>query len=189
MQVSGFRPNHNAAIVGALTACAFVGALDQGRWIHAYVDRNGMEMDKLLGTALIDMYAKCGCLEMACCVFNEMKNRDVFAFTSSISGLANHGQSARALELFARMQNEGVVPNEVTFICILSACSRMGLVDEGLRIFSNMSKVYGIEPGGSALWLFGRSFGESRDARRCKEISERDATGTRLLCLGCITCL
>ncbi|GKV26820.1 hypothetical protein SLEP1_g36049 [Rubroshorea leprosula] len=168
MQVSGFRPNH-AAIVGALTACAFLGALDQGRWIHAYVDRNGMELDKLLGTALIDMYAKCGCIEMACCAFNEMKNRDVFAFTSLISGLANHGQSARALELFARMQNEGVVPNEVTFICILSACSRMGLVDEGLRIFSDMSKVYGIEPWvqhyGCLVDLLGRA-GMLEDAKK-----------------------
>ncbi|GLU21892.1 hypothetical protein SLE2022_380040 [Rubroshorea leprosula] len=122
MQVSGVRPNH-AAIVGALTACAFLGALDQGMWMHAYVDRNGMELDKLLGTALIDMYAECGCIEMACCAFNEMKNRDVSVFTSLISGLPNRGQSARALELFAMMQNEGVVPNEATFICILSACS------------------------------------------------------------------
>ncbi|GLT38218.1 hypothetical protein SLA2020_124820 [Shorea laevis] len=168
MQFSGFQPNH-AAIVGALTACAFLGALDQGMWIHAYVDRNGMELDKLLGTGLIDMYAKCGCIEMACCVFNETKNRDVFAFTSLISGLENHGQSARAFELFARMQNEGVVPNEVTFICILNACSRMGLVDEGLRIFSNMSKVYGIEPGvqhyGCLVDLLGRA-GMLEDAKK-----------------------
>ncbi|XP_021277549.1 pentatricopeptide repeat-containing protein At5g66520-like [Herrania umbratica] len=146
MQLSGLRPNH-AGIVGALTACAFLGALDHGRWIHAYVDRNGMELDRVLGTALVDMYAKCGCIEMACSVFYMMPYKDVFAFTSLISGLANHDQSVRAIELFARMQREGVVPNEVTFICVLSACSRMGLVDEGLRIFNCMSKVYGIEPG------------------------------------------
>ncbi|EOY32166.1 Pentatricopeptide repeat protein isoform 2 [Theobroma cacao] len=160
MQLSGLRPNH-AGIVGALTACAFLGALDHGRWIHAYVDRNGMELDRVLGTALVDMYAKCGCIEMACSVFDEMPYKDVFAFTSLISGLANHDQSARAIELFARMQSEGVVPNEVTFICVLSACSRMGLVDEGLRIFNYMSKVYGIEPGvqhyGCLVDLLGRA--------------------------------
>lgn len=146
MQLSGLRPN-NAGIVGALTACAFLGALDHGRWIHAYVDRNGMELDRVLGTALVDMYAKCGCIEIAYSVFDKMPYRDVFAFTALISGLANHGRSTSAIELFSRMQSEGVLPNEVTFICVLSACSRMGLVDEGLRIFNCMSKVYGIEPG------------------------------------------
>ncbi|KAJ4706818.1 Pentatricopeptide repeat protein [Melia azedarach] len=160
MQSSGFRPNH-AGIVGALTACAFLGALDQGRWIHAYVDRNGMELDRVLGTALIDMYAKCGCIETARSVFDSMPDRDVFAFTSLISGLANHGQSACAIELFMRMQHEGVVPNEVTFICVLSACSRMGLVGQGLRIFNSMHEIYGIEPGvqhyGCLVDLLGRA--------------------------------
>ncbi|XP_041022846.1 pentatricopeptide repeat-containing protein At5g66520-like [Juglans microcarpa x Juglans regia] len=160
MQISGFQPNH-AGIVGALTACAFLGALDQGRWIHAYVDRNGMELDRVLGTALVDMYAKCGCIETARCVFDEMSNRDVFAFTSLISGLANHGLSTSAIDLFMRMKSEGVIPNEVTFVCVLSACSRMGLVDEGVRIFNSMSQDYGIEPGvqqyGCLVDLFGRA--------------------------------
>lgn len=160
MQTSGVVPNH-AGIVGALTACAFLGALDQGRWIHAYMDRSRMQLDRVLGTALVDMYAKCGCIETACCVFDEMLERDVFAFTSLISGLANNGQSASAIELFKRMQSEGVLPNEVTFIGVLSACSRMGLVDEGLRIFESMSLVYGIEPGvrhyGCLVDLLGRA--------------------------------
>ncbi|CAL5326633.1 unnamed protein product [Camellia sinensis] len=146
MQIAGIKPNH-AGLVGALSACAFLGALDQGRWIHAYIDKHKLKLDIVLGTALVDMYAKCGCMEAACRVFDDMPNRDVYAFTSLISGLANHGQSASAIELLTRMKNEGVKPNEVTFICILSACSRMGLVEEGLRIFESMSNVYGIEPG------------------------------------------
>ncbi|KAG4187069.1 hypothetical protein ERO13_A08G082862v2 [Gossypium hirsutum] len=148
MQLTGLRPNH-AGIVGALTACSYLGSLDHGRWIHAYVDRNGMELDRVLGIALVDMYAKCGCIEIACSVFEKMPDKDVFAFTSLISGLANHGQSADAIQLF------------VTFICVLSACSRMGLVDEGLRIFNCMSVVYGIEPGvqhyGCMVDLLGRA--------------------------------
>ncbi|RVW36134.1 Pentatricopeptide repeat-containing protein [Vitis vinifera] len=123
MQIAGFRPNHGA-IVGALTACAFLGALDQGRWIHAYVDRNR---------------------------------------------LANHGHSATAIEMFTRMQNEGVCPNEVTFICLLSACSRVGLVEEGLRIFKSMTNIYGIEPVvqhyGCLVDLLGRA-GMLEDAKR-----------------------
>ncbi|KAK6916964.1 Pentatricopeptide repeat [Dillenia turbinata] len=160
MLVSGFWPNR-AGIVGALTACAFLGALDQGRWIHAYMDRNNMVYDRILGTAVVDMYAKCGCIETACRVFEEMKDRDVFAFTSLISGLANHDKGVRAIELFKRMQKEGVEPNEVTFICVLSACSRMGLVEEGIRIFNDMREHYGLEPGvehyGCIVDLLGRA--------------------------------
>ncbi|XP_021745230.1 putative pentatricopeptide repeat-containing protein At5g40405 [Chenopodium quinoa] len=146
MQMNGFRPNHSS-LVGALTACAALGAFDQGKWIHAYVDRNRMELDVKLGTALVDMYSKCGCIEMANRVFEDMPSKDVFAFTSLISALSNHGQCERAIELFNRMQREGVNPNGVTFICVLAACSRMGLVDKGLQIFESMKHRYGIEPG------------------------------------------
>ncbi|KMT13353.1 hypothetical protein BVRB_4g084440 [Beta vulgaris subsp. vulgaris] len=146
MQMSGFRPNHSS-VVGALSACASLGALDQGRWIHVYVDRNNMELDVKLGTALVDMYAKCGCIEMANRVFEDMPSKDVFAFTSLISAFSNHGQSERAIELFKRMQRGEVKPNGVTFICVLSACSRMGLIEEGLEIFDTMKYRYGIDPG------------------------------------------
>ncbi|KAI7754303.1 hypothetical protein M8C21_024819, partial [Ambrosia artemisiifolia] len=141
----GFEANHSS-VVGALSACGFLGALDQGRWIHAYVDRKGMELDGVLGTALVDMYAKCGCIELAYRVFEQMPVRDVFAFTSLISGMANHGESARAIALLSRMEREGVKPNEITFICVLNACSRMGLVKEGLRVFESMTVVHGIKP-------------------------------------------
>lgn len=143
---NGFQPNHSCIVV-VLSACGFLGALEQGRWIHAYVDRKKMELDGVLGTALVDMYAKCGCIELAYRVFNEMPFRDVFAFTSLISGLANHGESERAIELLSRMKTEGVKPNEITFICVLNACSRMGLVQEGLQVFESMTDVYDIKPG------------------------------------------
>ncbi|KAL2942865.1 hypothetical protein RDABS01_031214 [Bienertia sinuspersici] len=146
LQTSGFQPNHSS-LVGALLACASLGALNQGRWIHAYVDRYKMKLDVKLGTALVDMYAKCGCIKMANRVFEDMPSKDVFAFTCLISALSNHGQSEQAIKLFRRMQGEGVNPNRVTFVCVLAACSRMGLVDDGLEIFESMKQWYGIEPG------------------------------------------
>ncbi|CAH1437075.1 unnamed protein product [Lactuca virosa] len=142
---SGFHPNRSS-IVLVLSACGFLGALDQGRWIHTYVNKKKMNLDVILGTSLIDMYAKCGCIELAYIVFENMPYRDVFAFTSLISGLANNGESKKAIALLTRMNTEGVKPNEITFICVLNACSRMGLVKEGLRVFEMMSEVYGIEP-------------------------------------------
>ncbi|GAB2287489.1 hypothetical protein Dimus_021865 [Dionaea muscipula] len=146
MMTGGLRPQH-ACIVGALTACASLGALDQGRWIHAYVDKHMVELDTKLGTALVDMYAKGGCIEMALHVFEEIPKKDAFAFTSLISGLSNHGLSADAIGLFKRMEKEGVDPNEVTFVSVLSACSRAGSVEDGLEIFRSMKNTYGIEPG------------------------------------------
>lgn len=82
-----------------------------------------VELDGVLAIALRDMYAKCWYIETAHHLFEEMPRRDVFAYTSFISGLANHGESARAIEAFKRMENEGVRPNEIGFICVLNVCS------------------------------------------------------------------
>ncbi|KAL5727082.1 hypothetical protein ACHQM5_000314 [Ranunculus cassubicifolius] len=123
-----------------------------------------MQVDSVLGTALIDMYAKCGCIDTALEVFNGMQERDVFAFTSTISGFCE-----ASVKLFLRMREEGVKPNEVTFICVLSACSRMGMVDEGRDIFETMSRDYGIEPQikhyGCLVDLLGRA-GMMEEAKR-----------------------
>ncbi|XP_068640862.1 pentatricopeptide repeat-containing protein At5g66520-like [Aristolochia californica] len=160
MLLQGVQPNQ-AGIVGALSACASLGILSQGRWIHAYVDRYKMELDQILGTALVDMYSKCGCIETAHQIFNKMAEKDVFSWTSMISGLANHGDSDSAVKLFAEMQEEGIRPNEITFICVLNACSRMGLVEEGQIIFESMKSFHGIEPGiehyGCLVDLLGRA--------------------------------
>ncbi|OAY75182.1 Pentatricopeptide repeat-containing protein [Ananas comosus] len=168
MQRSGVWSNQ-AGVIGALSACGFLGALEQGKWIHAFAERSGMGLDRVLGTALIDMYAKCGCIETAWQVFDEMPERDVFAYTSMISGLSNHGQSSKAIDLFDKMQGEGVRPNEVTFICLLSACGRIGMVDRGREIFKSMKEVHGIEPGvehyGSLVDLLGRA-GLLEEAKR-----------------------
>ncbi|WOL13378.1 hypothetical protein Cni_G22148 [Canna indica] len=160
MQLSGIQPNQ-AAIVSALSASGSLGALDQGRWIHAFVDRNGMELNRVLGTALIDMYAKCGCIKTALEIFEVMPERDVYVYTAMISGMSNHGQVEKALKLFSRMEEEGVRPNEVTFICIISACARMGLVDQGKEIFESMHQFYNMQPGvehyGCLVDLLGRA--------------------------------
>nr|XP_009394320.2 PREDICTED: pentatricopeptide repeat-containing protein At5g66520-like [Musa acuminata subsp. malaccensis]XP_018683297.1 PREDICTED: pentatricopeptide repeat-containing protein At5g66520-like [Musa acuminata subsp. malaccensis] len=168
MQLARVQPNH-AGIVGALSACGSLGALDQGKWIHVFAERNGMELDKILGTALIDMYAKCGCVNNALEVFHSMPERDVYAYTAMISGLSNSRHIEEAMDLFSRMEEEGVRPNEVTFICVLSACGRMGLVDRGREIFESMEGVYKIKPGvehhGCLVDLLGRA-GRVEEAKK-----------------------
>nr|XP_010931765.2 pentatricopeptide repeat-containing protein At1g08070, chloroplastic [Elaeis guineensis] len=145
MKELGMRPNL-AAIVSMLSACSQLGALEQGRQVHAYIERNKMKMDPIIGTALIDMYAKCGCIDKAFEVFDALVPKDVFSWTAMITGLAVNGHGMKALELFAQMELDGIRPNEVTFIGVLCACSHGGLVELAEGYFDSMRATYGLEP-------------------------------------------
>jgi pentatricopeptide repeat protein len=92
------------------------------------------------------MYAKCGKLVMAQSVFDGLHVRNVVSWSSLIGGYAQHGKSFEALECFERMQSEGLYPNSVTFVCILSACCRIGLWDGSNSFFESMTRNYGISP-------------------------------------------
>lgn len=136
-----------ALAASVISACGHMGALEQGRWLHAYCERNGIDMNLSVRNALIDMYSKCGEVEKACQIFNEMVNRDVFSWTSMISGLAMNGKSDEALDLFAQMEmSSDVKPNEVTFLGVLSACSHGGFVVKGFHYFKAMSLIHHIKP-------------------------------------------
>lgn len=133
-----------------LSACARLGALQHGKWVHAYIDKSGMKVDVVLGTSLIDMYAKCGSIERAKCIFDHMgpENKDIMAWSAMITALAMHGLSGECLELFAKMVNDGgrVRPNAVTFVGVLCACVHGGLVSEGNHYFKRMKEEYGVSP-------------------------------------------
>ena len=100
----------------------------------------------MLGNALIDMYAKCGMLEKAREVLEELPTRNVVSWNVLIVGYAQQGQGHKALVCFKLMQKEKIAPNEVTFLCVLSACNRSGLLDKARILFENMSREYGIMP-------------------------------------------
>ncbi|XP_023545697.1 pentatricopeptide repeat-containing protein At3g04750, mitochondrial [Cucurbita pepo subsp. pepo] len=133
-------------MVHMISAVAEMGALDQGRWIHGLAVKIQIKIDAFSGSALIDMYCKCGSIERASVVFNQISEKDVTIWTTMITGFAFHGYGNKALELFSDMQTE-TKPNDVTFVSVLTACSHSGLIDEGLKIFSSMKNRYSIEPG------------------------------------------
>ncbi|XP_078436311.1 pentatricopeptide repeat-containing protein At4g18840-like [Wolffia australiana] len=145
MRQRRLRPNW-AAVVSLLSACASRSNLQQGKLIHRYIDKNKMKLDCILGTALIDMYAKCGCVGGAAEVFEGLKTTDVFAWTAMIGGLAANGQGKRALELFQEMLERKIRPNAVTFVGVLSACSHLGDANLARSYFESMKLVHGIEP-------------------------------------------
>ncbi|KAF9594292.1 hypothetical protein IFM89_028949 [Coptis chinensis] len=146
MQVSGVEPD-KVTLSSVFSACASLGAIDYGRWVHEYVDRHGIEWDAHIGTSMVDMYAKCGSVEMALCTFHRMHHRNVFTWNALLGGLAMHGHGKEALGHFKQMLNGGVRPNEVTFLAILTACCHNGLVDEGSQQFNQMIQVYNLIPG------------------------------------------
>ncbi|KAL5975111.1 hypothetical protein ACLOJK_031788 [Asimina triloba] len=161
MQVAtDVRPDE-ITMVSVVSAVSSLGALDLGRWVHFYVVRSGFELTVSMGTALLDMYSKCGCIGSAVQVFNEMQERNVLTWTALINGLATHGRSKDALRTFDEMKRSGFWPDYVTFIGVLSACSHGGLVDEGWQIFNSIRSDYGIEPGldhyGCMVDLLGRA--------------------------------
>lgn len=145
MQASGVLPD-NVTLSSVLSACASLGSLCSGKWVHEYINRNGIKWDVHLGTALVDMYAKCGCLDVALNTFCEMPFKNVSSWNAVIGALAMHGHGRGALGYFEQMVGIGMNPNEVTFLAILSACSHSGLVEEGRYLFNLMTTSYNLLP-------------------------------------------
>uniref|UniRef100_A0A1D1XJK2 Pentatricopeptide repeat-containing protein At1g09220, mitochondrial n=1 Tax=Anthurium amnicola TaxID=1678845 RepID=A0A1D1XJK2_9ARAE len=135
-------------VLAIAPAISNLGALDIAESIHAYCEKNGLNMsDVRVSNCLIDMYAKCGSIDSSLKVFNDMADeRNLVSWTSIVSGFAMHGMAKEVVELLEGMGKEEIRPNRVTFLCMLNACSHGGLVNEGLKIFSDMVHVYGIEP-------------------------------------------
>ncbi|QHO14538.1 pentatricopeptide repeat-containing protein At1g26900, mitochondrial-like [Arachis hypogaea] len=111
-----------------------------------FIEEEKLELDAVLGTALVNAYAKCDFLDKATDIFERMKGKDIKAGTTMISGHGIHGQPTNAAKLFNRMESEGFRPNEVTFLAVLSACSHGGLVIDGMEIFKSMVCKYGFSP-------------------------------------------
>ncbi|CAN1297677.1 Pentatricopeptide repeat-containing protein At1g50270 [Linum perenne] len=145
MLMDGVKPNPKT-LTSILTACAQLGALDQGKWVHGYIDRSSIELNSIVGTALIDMYMKCGCVNEACFVFNKLPRKGLYTWTAMINGLAMNGNALGSLRLFSRMMSKGVQPNKVTFLSVLGACSHGGLVNEGRRLFKGMKDECNLDP-------------------------------------------
>lgn len=129
-----------------LSGAASVGAVGKGEQIHSRVLKAGIQSSQSVCNALISMYSRCGNIEAAFQVFEGMEDRNVISWTSIITGFAKHGFAHRAVELFNQMLEDGIKPNEVTYIAVLSACSHVGLVDEGWKYFDSMSIDHGITP-------------------------------------------
>ncbi|KAK9220790.1 hypothetical protein WN944_009214 [Citrus x changshan-huyou] len=145
MKLANENPN-SVTVVSLVSACTSLINVRAGESIHSYAVVNGLELDVALGTALVEMYSKCGHVERAFKVFNLMREKNLQSWTIMISGLADNGRGNDAISLFDKMIQTGLKPDSISFSAILSACSHLGLVDEGKNYFDEMARVYNIKP-------------------------------------------
>ncbi|KAL8463363.1 hypothetical protein ACS0TY_033379 [Phlomoides rotata] len=128
-----------------LNACANLSAYEQGKQMHVHVLKMGFMSDVFAGNSLVNMYAKCGSIDEAGQAFYEVPERSVVSWSAMIGGLAQHGHGKVALHLFDNMLKDGITPNYITLVSVLSACNHAGLVDEAQRYFEMMEDQFGIE--------------------------------------------
>ncbi|XP_057484550.1 LOW QUALITY PROTEIN: putative pentatricopeptide repeat-containing protein At3g25060, mitochondrial [Actinidia eriantha] len=144
MQSFGFKPDL-VSLVSALLACSQVGFLKLGRSIHGYIVRR-LDFERVSGTAVIDMYSKCGSLSCARALFDRISSRDLISWNAIISSYGIHGQGKEAISLFLQMMNTNLKPDQATFTSLLSALSHSGLVEEGRYWFDLMVCEFKIQP-------------------------------------------
>uniref|UniRef100_A0A7N0UIS8 DYW domain-containing protein n=1 Tax=Kalanchoe fedtschenkoi TaxID=63787 RepID=A0A7N0UIS8_KALFE len=144
-----------------MAACSRLGAISQAEWIHGLMVDKGIQLNAILSSALIDMYSKCGRIEVARGIFNIIHRNDVCVYNAMINGLAIHGLAEGAVELLLQMEVEHVSPDAITFMGLLKACGHGGLVDVGRGCFNLMIRKYSIQPQlehyGAMVDLLGRA--------------------------------
>ncbi|CBI30347.3 unnamed protein product, partial [Vitis vinifera] len=145
--ISGNVKPDEFIMVSLMSACSQMGSLELAKWVDDYVRKSSIDVHRAhVIAALIDMNAKCGSMDRATKLFEEMPKRDLISYCSMMQGLSIHGCGPQAVSLFSRMLNEGLTPDDVAFTVILTACSRAGLVDEGCYYFESMKTDYSIVP-------------------------------------------
>ncbi|KAL2960769.1 hypothetical protein AAZX31_17G055900 [Glycine max] len=145
MRGSDLRPNY-FTYTSLLSACMGSGALGHGRCAHCQIIRMGFHSYLHIENALISMYSKCGAIDDALHIFENMVSRDVVTWNTMISGYAQHGLAQEAINLFEEMIKQGVNPDAVTYLGVLSSCRHGGLVKEGQVYFNSMVE-HGVQPG------------------------------------------
>ncbi|KAL8247940.1 hypothetical protein R6Q59_009156 [Mikania micrantha] len=121
-------------------------SLSYGQWCHSYLLKLGLNKDPIVSGALLDMYAKRGSINESCKVFDEIKNKNQVAWTAIISAHSRHGDYESVIKLYEDIKNQSFEPDSITFLSVLTACGRKGMVEKGKEVFESMVKIYKLEP-------------------------------------------
>ncbi|KAL1807453.1 hypothetical protein ACET3Z_024443 [Daucus carota] len=123
-----------------LQACAAVKNFDFGKQIHSHVLKAGLDKDIFVSNAVMDFYAKCGCIENSLDIFLESKNRNEVTWNILIVAYAQSGDGEEALNLFRKMLHDQVQVTEVTYSSVLHACARLAALEAGIQLHSSIVK-------------------------------------------------
>ncbi|XP_010246570.1 PREDICTED: putative pentatricopeptide repeat-containing protein At3g25970 [Nelumbo nucifera] len=134
------------AFSAVLQSCSDLATLQLGQQVHGLVFKCGFESNDFVASSLIFMYSKCGVIEDARMSFEATPKDSSITWNSVMFGYAQHGHGKVAIDLFFKMQEEGVKPDHITFVAVLTACSHIGLVEQGFHFLKSMEADYGIPP-------------------------------------------
>ncbi|GFY88423.1 pentatricopeptide repeat (PPR) superfamily protein [Actinidia rufa] len=135
---SGEVPN-SVTLVSVISACSSLLYLQFGRQVHGLARKTDMSFDTMVGTALVDMYSKCSRWDWAYAVFQELNgNRNLITWNSMIAGMMLNGQAENAIELFARLESEGLKPDSATWNSMICGFARLGKEVEAFMFFKKM---------------------------------------------------
>lgn len=139
MVTEGLKPDA-LSISSILPACGRGAAHKQGKEIHAYLLRNGIDLNVTVQNAVLDMYVKSGFIESAEKIFAGMEDRDAISWTVMILGYSLHCQGELGVELFCEMEkNSSLDVDEIAYAAVLHACSTAGLVKQGRFYFNSIT--------------------------------------------------
>ncbi|KAF8411420.1 hypothetical protein HHK36_003969 [Tetracentron sinense] len=146
MLKAGMKPDHST-LISVLTACSSLASLKEGRQTHVHAVINGFESNISVCNTLITMYSKCGSIRDSEIAFGQIDTPDLVSWNTIIAAFALHGRYKKALDLFGEMGLNGIKPDGITFLSVLSACGHAGKVKESMAWFGSMVSDYEITPG------------------------------------------
>lgn len=139
MEKKGFRPN-NITFSCSLKACEGLGDIQKGKVIHAQIIMSGLDLDEYIQSSLIDMYCKCGCLDEAHKVFDYWPNKNIVSWGALMAGYVQHDLGLPVLDLFAKMQKDGLRPNVHIYSSALKACGSLASLKQGIDVHEQIRK-------------------------------------------------
>ncbi|KAL5551179.1 hypothetical protein UlMin_001355 [Ulmus minor] len=166
-----------------LSGVAGLSALTWGMLIHSCTIKSGLDTSVVVGSALIDMYSKCGHVKNAESIFQLLPGKNLVTWNAMISGFAHNGKFSKVIHLFEQLQMErGIRPDEITFLNVLSAClhNRMDL-EIAKEYFESMIKDHGIEPTIEHCCCMIRLLGQKGNLRRAERLIHELGFGASVL--------
>ncbi|GAV63272.1 PPR domain-containing protein/PPR_2 domain-containing protein [Cephalotus follicularis] len=191
MLVEGHDPNIYT-YSSILSICSDLSTIEWGKQMHCRIIKPGFDSNVVIGSTLIDMYAKCGRLSDARKVFDNLTSKNLVSWNTILVGYAHHGFGREALEIYSLMQINGVKPNDITLLGVTTACGHVGLLEEGWHHFNNMITDHGIAPKMEHLAAMVSLFARKGQTSRAYEIiksfpMEPNKVVWRCLLSGCKT--